>query len=157
MAVIPGFSDARSCGRPLRFRGALHTTIYVCFINIHIPVNHSKQNACKVYYSSSRLARLHYFCLQFILYFKLQSLSNYYQVICSIISEAPSYLCDLLHHCKVDSRLRSDSANKLYQPIARKSVGKRASSSQIVEQFAHRSKHFKCCICFKRRFSNFLN
>ena len=63
-----------------------------------------------------------------LLYFKLQTLSDYYQVICSIISEAPSYLCDLLHPCKVDSRLRSDSAIKLYQHIARKSVGKRASS-----------------------------
>ena len=43
-------------------------------------------------------------------------------------SEAPSYLCDLLHLRKVDSRLRSDSAIKLYQPIARKSVGERAFS-----------------------------
>ena len=43
-------------------------------------------------------------------------------------SEAPSYLCDLLQPRKVDSRLRSDSAIKLYQPIARKSVGERAFS-----------------------------
>ena len=43
-------------------------------------------------------------------------------------SEAPSYLCDLLQPRKVDSRLRSDSSIKLYQPIARKSVGERAFS-----------------------------
>ena len=43
-------------------------------------------------------------------------------------SEAPSYLCDLLQTRKLDSRLRSDSAIKLYPPIARKSVGKRAFS-----------------------------
>ena len=43
-------------------------------------------------------------------------------------NEAPSYLCDLLQPRKVDSRLRSDSAIKLYQPIARKSVGERAFS-----------------------------
>ena len=43
-------------------------------------------------------------------------------------NEAPSYLCDLLQPRKVDSRLRSDSAIRLYQPIARKSVGERAFS-----------------------------
>ena len=43
-------------------------------------------------------------------------------------SEAPLYLCDLLQPGKVDSRLRSDSAIKLYQPIARKQVGERAFS-----------------------------
>ena len=41
-------------------------------------------------------------------------------------NEAPSYLYDLLQPRKVDSRLRSDGAIKLYQPIARKSVGERA-------------------------------
>ena len=43
-------------------------------------------------------------------------------------SEALSYLCDLLQPRKVDSHFRSDSAIKLYQPIARKSVGERAFS-----------------------------
>ena len=43
-------------------------------------------------------------------------------------NEAPSYLCDHLQPRKVDSRLCSDSAIKLYQPIARKSVGERAFS-----------------------------
>ena len=43
-------------------------------------------------------------------------------------NEAPSYLCDLLQPREVDSRIRSDSAIKLYQPIVRKSVGERAFS-----------------------------
>ena len=40
-------------------------------------------------------------------------------------SEAPSYLCDLLQPREVDSRLRSECAIKMYQPIPRKQVDER--------------------------------
>ena len=69
------------------------------------------------------LEQLHWLPLECRIQFKVIEM-----VFKCIHNEAPSYLCDLLQPRKVDSRLRSDSAIKLYQPIAHKSVGERAFS-----------------------------
>ena len=77
------------------------------------------------------LEQLHWLPLEYRIQFKVIVM-----VFKCLHNEAPSYLCD--------SRLRSDSAIKLYKPIA----GLQYYSTQIVEQFAHRSTQFKCFICF---------